>query len=91
MKTIKNVYLFRETHLPIDGWLQGCFNCYIITSHAFLFKTINNKKNNKIYEFHCYTCNNCQKKLRTDDTILLKFSEKANKYIKKNYNNLFEY
>ena len=89
MKTIKNVYLFRETHLPIDGWLQGCFKCYIITSRIFLFKTIKNNKNNKIYEFHIYTCKRCQKKLKTDDDCLLKFSEKANKYIKRNYSHIF--
>ena len=60
MKTIKNVYLYRDSHLPEEGWLQSCFRCYSITGKLFFFKTIENKK--KIYQFKIYMCPSCQKK-----------------------------
>jgi len=40
MKIIKNVYLYRDSHLPEQGWLQSCFRCYTITSRLYSFKTI---------------------------------------------------
>ncbi len=83
MKTIKNVYLYRDSHLPEQGWLQSCFRCYSITSKLYSFKTIENKK--KIYQFKIYLCCPCQRKINDNEDELLKFSNRVNKYINGNY------
>tara|TARA_B100000902_G_C27111479_1_gene813810 strand:- start:506 stop:757 length:252 start_codon:yes stop_codon:yes gene_type:complete len=83
MKIIKNVYLYRDSHLPEQGWLQSCFRCYSITSKLYSFKTIENKK--KIYQFKIYMCPSCQKKINNDEDEFNKFSNRANKYIDGNY------
>ena len=36
----KVIYLYKETHLPAEGWLQGCFICDTITSKTEEFKPI---------------------------------------------------
>lgn len=83
MKIIKNVYLYRDSHLPEHGWLQSCFRCYTITSKLYSFKTIENKK--KIYQFKIYMCPSCQKKIINDDNEFVKFSNRADKYIDGKY------
>ena len=83
MKTIKNVYLYRDSHLPEQGWLQSCFKCYSITGKLYSFKTIENKK--KIYQFQIYMCPSCQRKIEEDEDAFIKFSNRANKYIDGTY------
>uniref|UniRef100_A0A6C0CNP4 Uncharacterized protein n=1 Tax=viral metagenome TaxID=1070528 RepID=A0A6C0CNP4_9ZZZZ len=36
----KVIYLYKETHLPAEGWLQGCFICDTITSKTEEFKPV---------------------------------------------------
>ena len=36
----KVIYLYKETHLPTEGWLQGCFICDTITSKTEEFKPV---------------------------------------------------
>lgn len=64
---MKQIYLFTNTHLPIDGWLQGCVICTEITGmtkkinkyklpfYQLCNKTIRNK------EVYGYICNKCIK------------------------------
>ena len=49
MPKIKRIYIYRESHLPEEGWLQACFRCKEITGKYFLFKTFH--KDNDLYEF----------------------------------------
>ena len=44
MKIIKHIYIFKETHLPERGWLQGCYVCSQITSRNITFKSIELEK-----------------------------------------------
>lgn len=60
MKVIREVYLYSETHLPTNGWLQGCWECDIITSKTTVYKTVNKVK--RVYKFIIYLCPSCKKK-----------------------------
>ena len=82
MKIIKNVYLYRDSHLPEEGWLQSCFRCYTITSKLYSFKTIENKKKYINSKFICVLLS---KKIINDDNEFVKFSNRANKYIDGKY------
>tara|TARA_B100000886_G_scaffold220664_5_gene153407 strand:+ start:3820 stop:4083 length:264 start_codon:yes stop_codon:yes gene_type:complete len=66
-----NLYLFNPTHLPIDGWLQGCVICSNITGNTkivskykipfdLLFHKEIRKKN--VHGFICKTCKNFKNK-----------------------------
>ena len=45
----KVIYLYKETHLPAEGWLQGCFICDTITSKTEDFKPNIVNEKNQIY------------------------------------------
>ena len=60
MPKIKRIYLYRDSHLPEEGWLQSCFKCKEITGKYFLFQTFH--KEDDLYEFYIHICSKCKKK-----------------------------
>lgn len=64
---MKKIYLFTPTHLPRNGWLQGCVRCNMITGgckriskHRLPFYLIMHRRLfNKI--IYAYICKNCVK------------------------------
>lgn len=63
---MKKIHLFTDTHLPNDGWLQGCVICNRITG---IIKLVNNdklplhllcKKNVRYSEIYGYICKDCK-------------------------------
>ena len=87
MPIIKRIYLYNDSHLPEDGWIQACFNCSVLTSKTVLFKTI--YKDKKLYEFYSHTCADCQKKFNYFTEDWLEFNDSCNSYIKSNFKELF--
>lgn len=84
MKIIKHIYIFKDTHLPERGWLQGCYVCSQITSRNITFKSIElEKKTNK---FIVYLCPSCRCDLEKDDEQNLWFINKCNRFTR-NYLN----
>ena len=80
-KKVKQIYIYRDSHLPEEGWLQSCFECYQITSKTILFKTYKTNKKNieyywEIYIHLCNKCKNCLMENLNDD-----FLEKYDNYI----------
>ena len=68
---MKRIYLFQTTHLPEDGWLQGCIICSEITGTIKRIKKYklplyqlcnNNIRNKERYGFMCHKCLRFQKK-----------------------------
>ena len=101
-KKVKIIYIYRDSHLPYNGWLQSCFNCYRITSKLITFKTIHNKgylqKNYRFrysyWEFKVFLCGKCRRRLEDKKNCenikeYTKFNSTCNKYITKHYNYLF--
>lgn len=85
MYYIKKYYLYKETHLPRDGWLQGCFNCEQITSSTCLYRKFT--KADYIYEFYIYKCKTCININKKDLLKRDEFNEKCDDYIE----NKFDY
>lgn len=52
----KVIYLYKETHLPAEGWLQGCFICDTITSKTEEFKPVIVNEKVKYIVHICPTC-----------------------------------
>ena len=69
-------YIYSASHLPNQGWIQGCRNCGKHTSrtieyHIFIKKTM--------YSFEIYLCPPCQ---RTYKSYTKKdFNNKCGKFI----------
>ena len=90
-KIKKEIYIYRESHLPDNGWIQKCFHCDTLTSKNILFKTITQKKGCyiKYWEFNIHLCNKCKRYLHSNKSEnikkFLKFSQKCNDYIVKEY------
>lgn len=90
-KIIKEIYIYRESHLPENGWIQKCFNCESLTSKNILFKMLTEKKGCyiKYWEFNVHLCYVCKRNLYSNKSEnikkFLKFSQKCNDYIVEEY------
>ena len=79
MSEIKSIDIFKQSHLPKEGWLQSCFNCYSITSKTYYYKMIIHEKVK--YRFNVYCCPQCKKKFYKEKKSLYKFSKICDSYI----------
>jgi hypothetical protein len=81
MKQFSRMYIFKETHLPTEGWLHGCFVCHNITGNCEVF----NKRENdyQIVERVVFVCRSCCRILADDDELRKKYDEKVSKYIQR--------
>ena len=86
MPKTRKIFVYKKTHLPIKGWLQGCFRCYTFTSKYFLFNTFHN--NNNLYEFYIHTCPQCSKNFKKNPLLYVYYSKKCNTYIETHFNYL---
>ena len=86
MPKIKRIYLYRDSHLPEEGWLQSCFKCKEITGKYFLFQTFHKEDN--LYEFYIHICSKCKKKFDNSALLYVNFSDKCNEYIRDHFNHL---
>ena len=82
MPHYKKIYIYRESRLPEDGWLQPCFYCYAITSGLLRLKTKIIFRN--LYEIEVYLCHRCKITLNKNDVLYNTFIKKCNNYINNN-------
>lgn len=70
--------IFTQTHLPKDGWIQGCFLCIRPTSNIITYES--KQKKNTVY-----LCKDCEKK-NADTAKIIKYSLqiKLEQYISEN-------
>lgn len=87
MPTIKRIYIYNDSHLPEEGWIQACFICKELTSKTILFKTFH--KDNTLYEFIVYTCCKCKKNINKLSYEWLELNDNCNDYINENFKHLF--
>lgn len=82
MVNIRVINIYKATHLPEEGWLQGCYICSCITG-----KTISHNPR-EIWEktrFVIYMCHICQK-LRSENKMLdNEYQSLINSYIYSNF------
>jgi hypothetical protein len=74
----KKEYIFKKTHLPKEGWLQGCFRCWDITGQYSLYKK--DYILNIIY--YVYLCPKCYDKINNDPDKKYKYELAYDRYIK---------
>jgi hypothetical protein len=79
MNITREVYLHSDTHLPIYGWLQGCWECESITSRIITYKEITKKR--LTYKFIVYICPRCKKQINLDAEKKKDFNTKCDGFI----------
>lgn len=84
IKFYKNKYIYKKTHLPKEGWLQGCFICNEITGNYELFKKYYDYENKIMLKIYVYVCNKCKNKIVRESEIKYKYNNSINEYIKVN-------
>lgn len=89
-KKLKQIYIYRDSHLPESGWLQSCFKCCSITSNVILFETVRTNSKYILWEFYIHTCPKCVKILKIDDNENKQFKYECNEYIWENYGELYK-
>ena len=87
MPRIKRIYIYRDSHLPEEGWLQACFRCREITGKYFLFQTFH--KGDSLYEFYIHTCSKCKRTFDEQPLVFVNFSDQCNDYIHDHFDYLF--
>ena len=79
MKTFRRMYIYKESHLPAEGWLQGCFVCYAITGQCDVFSK---KSSHRVVTEHVvYLCPHCKKMVERNEELKKEYEMKVNEYI----------
>ena len=84
MVKVRVINIYKTTHLPHVGWLQGCYICSSITG-----KTINHNQpkiceKTKFVVHMCHICHICQHLLRENKQLQDEYQSFVNSYIYKN-------
>jgi len=80
MKTFRRMYIYKESHLPAEGWLHGCFLCYTITGNCEVFSKI--EKRDITTEHVVYVCPSCRSVLRQSAPLRAEYDAKVKQYIR---------
>ena len=81
MHKFRRMYIYKETHLPTEGWLQGCFVCYSITGNCEVFNK--SETVSHITERVVFLCTRCCRIIAGDDTLKNNYEEKVRGYIQR--------
>ena len=77
--TRRRVYIYKESHLPSEGWLQGCFGCVGITGSCQVYKRHDG------IEYIVYLCDRCVSYLKDDDELRTIYETKVDRYIRSHF------
>lgn len=66
MNRRKVMYIYKNSHCPRHGWLQGCFICSSITGNSIDYEM---EPNYEDLRYEVYICRSCDRK-RLDNTLL---------------------
>ena len=79
------MYIYKGTHLPRDGWLQGCFICTNITSKTEKYELSITVPNIRFVLFCCPLCRNMRKK---SNKLEKRLQKQVSKYVDNNITQL---
>tara|TARA_Y100000592_G_scaffold9552_1_gene13422 strand:+ start:209 stop:475 length:267 start_codon:yes stop_codon:yes gene_type:complete len=80
---VEIIELYKKTHLPKKGWIQGCFCCKLPTSLTTHITTLSN--NNESLEFNCFICKDCKGNFKKDKILYYNFLKDCKVYIYDKY------
>ena len=81
MKQHRRMYIFKETHLPTEGWLHGCFVCHVVTGNCEIFNK--REDDTQIVERVVFVCRSCCRLLADDHGLRENFNKKVSNYIRR--------
>ena len=81
MKLLRQMEIFKDTNLPEDGWIQGCFICYGPTGRLVEAGQNENKNENYITEYLVYLCHSCKDFINRSQPIREEYEQSIVAYI----------
>jgi hypothetical protein len=78
-----NKYIYRRTHVPKEGWLQGCFKCWAITGNSYIY--LKAKNNNPNHNYIVYLCYECYPRILKNTLEKKKYELRIDNYINRYY------
>lgn len=82
MVKIRVINIYKATHLPEEGWLQGCYICSTITGRTVDHRPPETWEKHK---FNVYMCPHCQKLKRDNEELSNEYEIMINAYIDRNF------
>lgn len=82
MVKIRIINIYKNTHLPEDGWLQGCYICSEITGNTIDHKLHELWENHR---FVVYICPRCKKLKLENELLFNEYNASINAYIDRNF------
>lgn len=82
MVKVRIINIYKDTHLPEDGWLQGCYICSSVTGRTIDHKLPEIWSHTKI---KVYMCPSCQRLRRESDELAEEFNKLINSYVYSNF------
>ena len=85
-----NIYLYRESSLPDNGWVQGCDNCCTITTKILLIQQ--KKHRDRMYNFYVYRCQHCKNNINNvkNRSEYIKYLRECDSYSRKKFSRIFD-
>jgi hypothetical protein len=75
------MYIYKDTHLPRDGWLQGCFVCCAITGRSQDYQLSIKVPDMRFVLYCCPFC--CQVRKKSTE-LESKIQEQLQQYVANN-------
>lgn len=82
MPRIRIINIYKETHLPEEGWFQGCFICCQITGRTYDFKPEKSFENTR---FKVYICPNCSRLKNINEDLAKEYDAHIIRYIERHF------
>ena len=82
MPKIRMINIYKQTHLPEEGWFQGCFMCSQITGRTYEFNIGEEIENTK---FIVYLCPNCSKLKENNAELQQQYDHHVKRYIYRHF------
>ena len=83
MPKVRVINIYKQTHLPEEGWFQGCFMCSQITAKTYELKPEQRLENTK---FMVYICPDCSRLKNNSADLASQFDLHITRYINRNFN-----
>lgn len=82
MPKIRVINIYKQTHLPEDGWFQGCFLCSQITGRTYDFDPAQKLENTR---FVVYVCPNCSRLKDKNNDLAQQYNMHVTRYINRHF------
>ena len=79
-KVVKKLYIYRDSRLPEEGWMQSCFRCFSYTNGSVPYDVIDVNEHLR-YEIYVYCCASCKNTVDSSEKEYLNLVNRIKLYL----------